>query len=267
MKMNIKKNLKELGIRPNRALGQNFLKDGKTAKRMVSSADLSPDETVLEIGPGLGILTDEIVEQAKKTVVVEKDDKLAEYLREKYSEEDQDLDIIKGDVLEIELPYFDKVISNLPFSISSPLTFKLLHEEFEIGILTYQKQYAQRMIAKAGEGPYSRLSVMVSTLADVEILFDISRRNFHPPPDVDGSVVRLKPREPDFDIIDEEVFAKVVKELFNYRRKKIKNALKTGLALDVDSVPFGEKRVGNIKPEDINVLVNHLIDEDMISSK
>ncbi len=262
MDKSVKNRLRKLGIRPTKSLGQNFLENWNIAKKIVEYANINSSDKILEIGPGLGILTDFIVERAGKTILIEKDKKLTSYLEGRYSK--YELEINEGDVLEIELPNFDKVISNLPFSISSPITFKLLKCDFKMGILTYQKQFADRMLAEVGEEEYSRLSVMVSVNAEVEKLFNISKESFYPPPKVDATVIRLIPSEPGFVIQNEEIFSKVVKELFNYRRKKIKNALDTGLDVDIDDVPYEDKRVGNISPEQINEIVNHLIKEGMI---
>ncbi len=262
MEKSVKNRLRELGIRPTKSLGQNFLEDINIAKKIVKLANIKDSDKILEIGPGLGVLTDFIAERAGKTILIEKDNKLTSYLEGRYSK--YDIEIIRGDVLEVEPPDFDKVVSNLPFSISSPITFKLLKCDFKIGILTYQKQFADRMLAEVGEDEYSRLSVMVSVYAEIEKLFNISKECFYPPPKVDATVIRLIPSEPEFVIKNEEIFSKVVRELFNYRRKKIKNALKTGLDVNIDDLPYEDKRVGNISPRQINEIVNYLIEEEMI---
>jgi len=261
MEKSVKDRLKRLGVKPTKSLGQNFLEDANIAKKIVESANITDSDKILEIGPGLGMLTDFIVERAGKTILIEKDKGLTSYLEGRYS--NYEINIIREDVLEVELPEFDKVISNLPFSISSPVTFKLLNCDFKTGILTYQKQFADRIVAKVGEKEYSRLSVMVSVYAEVEKLFNISKESFYPPPRIDATVIRLIPSEPDFDLKDEELFTKVVKELFNYRRKKIKNALEIGLDVKVEEIPYEDKRVGNISPEQINEIVKHLIEEDI----
>ncbi|MFW5953101.1 MAG: 16S rRNA (adenine(1518)-N(6)/adenine(1519)-N(6))-dimethyltransferase RsmA [Candidatus Natronoplasma sp.] len=262
MEKSVKDRLKRLGIRPTKSLGQNFLEDANIAKKIVDSANITASDRILEIGPGLGILTDFIVERAGKTILIEKDEGLTSYLEGRYSA--YNINMIQEDVLEVELPQFDKVVSNLPFSISSPVTFKLLNCDFKVGILTYQKQFAERMIAEVGGTEYSRLSVMVSVYAEVDRLFDISKECFYPPPRIDATVIRLIPSEPDFDLKNEELFSTVVKELFNYRRKKIKNALEIGLDVKVEEIPYGDKRVGNISPKQINEIVNHLIEKETV---
>jgi len=263
MGKSVKDRLRRLGIKPTKSLGQNFLEDTNIAKKIVDSANITASDKILEIGPGLGVLTDFIIERARKTILIEKDEGITSYLEGRYSS--HEINIIQGDVLEVELPEFDRVVSNLPFSISSPITFKLLNSDFKMGILTYQKQFAERMVAEVGDDEYSRLSVMVSVYAKVDKLFNISKECFYPPPRIDATVIRLIPSEPAFDLENEELFSTVVKELFNYRRKKIKNALKIGLDMKVEKIPYGDKRVGNISPKQINEIVNHLIEEKTIT--
>ncbi len=258
----IKDKLNELGLRPSKKLGQHFLVDKEIALRQVKSANITSKDTVLEVGPGLGVLTEVIVKKAKKVIVVEKDRTFKGYLEGKFS--DYNFDMIHGDVLKVELPDFDKVISNIPFNISSPLTFKLLKKDFELGILMYQKEFADRMVAEVGEKNYSRLSVMVSTKAKVKKLFDVSRNRFYPPPRVDASVVSIEPGRSSYKIIHEDIFEDVVRELFCYRRKTIKNALKYGFGLDVKNIPFKTYRVENLSPSDIHRLVETLIDKGLL---
>lgn len=258
----IVRKLKKLGIEPSKSMGQHFLIDRDIAAKEVEEADIGKDDTVLEIGPGLGILTDEIVEKAGKTIAVEKSTPLYAYLEGRY--ENQDFEVVEGDVLEVELPHFDKVLSNTPFNISSPLTFKLLDSSFETGVLMYQKEFADRMVAEPGEKDYSRLSVMVSTKADVERLFDIPRSKFYPPPRVDATVVRLTPSEPSFKLKYPEIFSEVVRELFNYRRKKIRNSLKTAFDIEDDDLPYQDRRVGNITLEEIYEIVEYMVENDLI---
>ncbi len=245
-------------------MGQHFLIDDYIAERQVEAADIKSNETVLEIGPGLGMLTEKIIKKAARTVVIEKDNMFVDHLREIYCDEEK-LQIIHGDVLDVDIPSFDKIVSNIPFNISSPLTFNLLDEDFDLGVLMYQKEYARRMVAKVGDKEYSRLSVMISTKAKVKRLFNVSRNCFFPPPAVDASVVMIKPSKPSFELKHPQLFAGVVRELFNYRRKKIKNALEYGFDIELkNGVPFGDKRVENITPEDISSIVDHLIEEGIL---
>ncbi len=258
----IKRRLEALGIKPSKRLGQNFLSNIDIAKRQVQSANITSDDTVLEIGPGLGILTEEIVQRAGKVFLIEKEKVFADYLQEIFAR--NNLEVIIGDALEVEFPEFDKVVSNIPFKISSPLTFKLLDYDFKIGVLMYQKEFAQRLFSKPSGSDYSRLSVMASTKAEISELFQVSRRNFYPTPRVDASVVKIVPRPPDFDITNLEAFEDVVKELFNYRRKKIRNSLKYAYGIeDSEDIPFTDERVEMLTPKEINMIVDKLVENGL----
>lgn len=254
--------MKQLGLKPSKKLAQHFLVDGEIAARQVEAAKISSRDTVLEIGPGLGVLTEEIVKKAKRTVLIEKDPAFRGYLAGRFSS--YDVEVIHGDALDVDYPRFHKVVSNLPFNISSPLTFKLLEQDFVSGVLMYQKEYAERMVADVGEPNYSRLSVMVSVKAEVANLFSVHRSRFFPPPKVDAAVVSLIPRKPSFEIKHQEIYEMVVRELFNYRRKTIKNALKYGLGVDASGLPFEKFRGENLSPQEINRLVNALVDKDLL---
>ncbi len=258
----VKERLEELGLRPSRQLGQHFLVDKEVAIRQVEAAGIDSKDTVLEVGPGMGILTEEIVKKARKTIAIEKERAFKGYLGGRFS--DYKFEVIQGDALNVEFPEFDKVVSNIPFNISSPLTFKLLQREFKIGVLMYQKEFADRMVAEVGEKNYSRLSVMVSTKAKVKKLFDVSRNRFYPPPRVDASVVAIEPGKSIYQITHEEVFENVVRELFNYRRKTIKNALKYGFGLNLENIPFKNYRVENLSPVEINRITEELLDRGLL---
>ncbi len=261
----VKERLKELGLKPSKRLGQHFLVNSSIAARQVDEASITSDDVVLEIGPGLGILTEEIVQRAKKTIVVEKERAFKGYLEGRFKE--FDFRVIQGDFLEVDVPKFDKVVSNIPFNISSPLTFKLLEHDFKTGVLMYQKEFADRMVAEVGGSDYSRLSVMVSTKARVKKLFDVSRNNFFPPPRVDASVVYIEPGRSEYDITYEDIYSDVVRELFNYRRKTIKNALKYGFGLDIKTdFPFRNQRVEKLSPVEINRLVETLVDDGYLGT-
>ncbi|MFW6040262.1 MAG: 16S rRNA (adenine(1518)-N(6)/adenine(1519)-N(6))-dimethyltransferase RsmA [Thermoplasmatota archaeon] len=255
----IKNILNRLEITPNRSLSQNFSKNSQIAKNIIFEANIKPDETVLEIGPGLGILTDEIIKKTENLIIVEKDSRLIEYLKGRYK--DKDVRIIEGDILEIKMPNFDKVVSNLPFNISKPITMNILKRDFKSSILTFQKEYISKIKARKGDVNYSLLSVVVSTFAEVELLFDIPKHEFFPPPKVNATVVKMIPKEPEFEIIDEEKYLVTVTELFNYRRKMIKNALKIAFGIEKE-VPLGNKRVGNLTPKEISRLVNYLVEKE-----
>lgn len=235
-------------------LGQHFLIDERVAERQVKYANLNSDDIVLEIGAGSGILTKKIARFAN-VIAIEIDEKFIENLKKI-----PNVTVINSDVMGIDFNEleFNKVISNLPYQISSPITFKLLEKKFELGILMYQKEFAERLVAKAGNKNYSRLSVMAYYKADWKILEEVPPHAFRPVPKIASCIVSVKPIGRRFDV-DEKAFALVVGSLFKHRRKKIKNALKLEGLVDVE-MPFGDMRVERLKPEEIAYLVNFLVE-------
>ena len=239
-------------------LGQNFLIDINVANREIDYAQLNKNDVVLEIGPGRGVLTKLIAKKVKKVIAIEIDKELAERLK---NEIPSNILIINDDVLKIDfkkLPTFNKIVSNLPFQISSPLTFKLLDYPFSKAILIYQKDFADRMIASQGTKNYSRLSVGVYYKTHCRILEIVSRNCFSPVPKVDSCIVELVPRrKPPFEILDESFFYNLVKELFAHRRKKIKNSLTDRLDI-LDKIPYMNNRVEDLSPQQIGEISNFL---------
>jgi len=236
-------------------LGQNFLIDTNTAEYEVDHADIKKDDVVLEVGPGKGILTKLLAEKAKKVIVVEIDKKLAEIIEHVLP---SNVEIINSDILKLDfesLPRFDKVVSNLPYQISSPFTFKLLEYSFDLAVLIYQKEFAERMIAKPGSKKYSRLSVNVYYKAECSLLKIVSKRFFNPIPKVDSAIIKLVPRKtPAFHVKNEEFFKDFVNVLFSHRRKKIKNIIKEHYNFYLNDNLYGDKRVDNLTPEEIGFL-------------
>ena len=236
--------------------GQNFLVDKKVAAREIQYADIDKNDVVLEIGPGMGILTKLLAETAKKVIAIELDGELVDKLKKFLPE---NVLLIHEDAVKVDfetLPRFNKIVSNLPFHISSPITFKFLQYDFSSAILIYQKEFADRMVAKPGGEHYSRLSVGVYYKADCKILETIPKDCFFPQPQVDSCMVRLTPRKsPAFPVSDEKFFFDLTRELFNHRRKKIKNTLGE-LYRDVkfEDLPYRDKRVEELSPEQIGEL-------------
>jgi len=242
-------------------IGQNFLINTQVAKREINYADLNKKDIVLEIGPGKGILTTEIAKKVKQVVAVEIDTKLVNFLREKVP---NNVQIINADILKINfelLPKFNKIVANLPFQISSPLTFKILDYPFTKAVLIYQKDFAERMIATKGK-KYSRLSVGIYYKSYCKILEFISKNNFFPIPKVDSAIVEIIPRkESPFLVHDEQYFFNLVKKLFNHRRKKIKKILD----INIEKYPNIQnlyRRVEELSPVQIGQLSNSLYEID-----
>lgn len=189
------------GIRFNTGAGQHILKNPLIIKSMLEKAALRPTDTVLEIGPGTGNMTTKIMEIVKKVVACEIDPRLAAELQKRVQGTplQRKLHLIVGDVLKVDqLPFFDICIANLPYQISSPIVFKLLLHRpfFRCAVLMFQREFAQRLVAKPGDKLYCRLSINTQLLARVDMLMKVGKNNFKPPPKVESSVVRIEPRNP-----------------------------------------------------------------------
>ena len=218
--------------------------------------DIRPGETVLEVGPGLGVLTRFLVERADKVITVELDRRLAAYVQDRFGAK---VEMLQGDALEVELPSFDRFISNVPYSISSPLIFRLLEHEFKSAIIMVQKEFADRMVAAPDSDDYSRLTVSVYYRAKCERLEQVPRNKFWPEPEVDSTVLRLTPRPPPFHVHDEQFFFRLVERLFGQRRKKIGTVLKKSDFLrpeQLDGIPHLDDRVEALSPEQIGQLAD-----------
>ena len=214
------------GIKLNKNLGQNYLIDKNKRDQIIDFGDITKDDVVLEIGTGIGTLTIELAKKAKKVIAIEQDEKICGILAERLEDEKIDnVELINDDALKVEFPQFNKIISNLPYQISSPITFKFLKYDFDLAILMYQKEFADRMDGKVGTRDYSRLSAMLYFKCDVEKLTDVSCESFIPKPQIDSTVVRLTPKENNISDEDFKIYSKFTKALFQHRNKKIRNAL------------------------------------------
>jgi len=217
--------LRKYGVRPNKKLGQSFLKSRTVANNMVAAANITKNDTVLEVGGGLGILTEAIAQEAGQVHVIEITAGLSRALRDLFREHDN-VNIIEGDALTLTLPKATKVVSNLPYSISSEITFRLLRElSFKQAVLMYQKEFAQRMYADPGTQDYSRLTINIQYKAEVEHLMEVSANLFHPIPAVDSVVVRMKHRTKGPRANDDYIFHWMVTGLYSYPKKNLRKAL------------------------------------------
>lgn len=238
--------------------GQHFLIDLSVARREVEYAKITKDDIVLEIGPGKGVITRLLAQKAKQVIAIEIDQRLVDKLKTALPE---NVTLISGDALSVDfqtLPRFTKIVSNLPFEISSPITFKFLESSFSTAILIYQKDFAERLVALPGKKEYSRLTVGISYKAHCRILEDVSRSCFSPAPKVDSSIVELTPREkPMFNVENERFFFELTKQLFNHRRKKIRYTIKA-LYGDLEQLPYLDQRVEELTPAQIGELSNVL---------
>ena len=216
--------LRRYDIRPSKRAGQHHVVDPTVLDKMVDHARLSREDVVLEIGAGIGNLTRLLAQRAGKIISIERDRRFVKILREQLRGL-SNVQIIYGDALRIELPKFNKVVANLPYGISSDITFRLLEHKFELAVLMYQWEFAERLVAKPGSDDYSRLTVNTYYRARVELLDEVPPEAFVPQPKVTSAIVRLSPREPPFKVSDEKIFFDVVRALFQHRRQRVRNAL------------------------------------------
>ena len=234
--------------------------DDTVADREVDYLQISPGETVLEVGPGLGVLTSRLVTKAGKVIAIELDHAIASYVRSEFG---SSVDLVEADALDATWPGFNRFISNIPYSISSPLIFKLLDQDFRSAVIMVQKEFADRMVAKADTDDYSRLSVSVYYRAKAEMMEKVGRTRFWPEPEVDSAVIRLTPRAPPFQVKDERLFHKLVEVLFLQRRKKISTILRSKGYVkpeQMDRMPYRDDRVEAISPEQIGELADAVYD-------
>ncbi len=220
-------------------LGQNFLNSKKIIREIIRAADLDEKDIVLEVGPGKGILTEALVERAKRVIAVEKDKRLAEYLREKFSNQ-KNLEIIEGDILNFKFSILNfqfsnyKIIANIPYYITSHFLRKFLESDFQpkMMVLMVQKEVADRIIAR--DGKESILSISVKAYGEPKIIKKVPARYFSPQPKVDSAILKIDNISKDFfkncaisEIAQwERIFFELVKKGFSHKRKLLKNNLK-----------------------------------------
>lgn len=210
--------------------GQHFLHDPAVIDKIVAAARLDPEQRVVEIGPGLGVLTDQLLEKVPRVAVMEIDRDLIALLHQRYNER---LIIHEGDVLK--LPWFDlltdppyTLVANLPYNISSQILFKLLEHRplFNRMVLMFQREVGDRLMAQPGTKAYGILSVLCQLWYDIDKVALVKPGAFNPPPKVDSLVLSFLPlAQPRVDPVDETLFKKMVKGAFTQRRKTLRNSL------------------------------------------
>jgi 16S rRNA (adenine1518-N6/adenine1519-N6)-dimethyltransferase len=245
------------------------LVDAGHLDRIVAAAELRSEDVVLEIGAGVGNLTERLARKAKKVIAIELDPALINVLHDRF-DKIGNIEIIAGDALKVDFPEFDKVVSNLPYSISSEITFKLLRYKFKLGILMYQYEFAARMVSPPNCKDYSRLTVDTYYFADASILMKVQKGAFQPAPEVDSAVVKLVPRPTPFEVRDEAFFMEFVVAVFSQRRKKLRNAiLNTNHMLKIPNIKeiiaqlpedLMNKRAENLTPEQLSDVANLIVD-------
>lgn len=231
---------KRFDIKMSKKLGQNFLIKRGIVDEIVHVAELTPGEPVLEVGPGIGTLTQGLAQSGADVTAIELDRRLLEVLDTTLASYDN-VRIVHGDVLKLDVPSIMnhkpfKVVANLPYYITTPIIMSLLESKLPIErlVVMVQKEVALRMVAKPGTKDYGALSVAVQYYTEPDIVLDVPPKSFLPAPAVTSSVIRCVLRDkPPVDVIDEKLFFRVVKAGFAQRRKTFSNTMKTtGLSKD-----------------------------------
>lgn len=236
------------GIRPQHRLGQNFLTDTGVLDMIVQASGAGPDQLVLEIGPGLGPLTQRLAQAGARVLAIELDQNLVSILRKTVVESYPQVEVLQGDAGRVDLHTLIRerltpgrraqVAANLPYYITTPLVMRLLEEQLPLEniVVMVQKEVADRMVSPPGSKDYGALSVAVQYHTEPRIVTKVSRGAFLPPPDVDSAVVAMRLRDvPPVDA-PQKAFFRVVKAAFGQRRKALPNALSAGLSLDKQAV-------------------------------
>lgn len=251
---------------PLRRLGQNFLVDRTARDLITNSSDLDRSDVVLEVGPGKGFLTDALLAHAGKVIAVEKDPRLVTILRLKY-EGNRRLRIMQGDILKVKLPRFNKVVCSPPYYISSRLVLLIASKRFRRAVLTLQKEFAERLVAKPGSSEYGRISVMMQHKSSIELAGVIRRDSFRPVPRVDSAVIVIRKKSPEVPVKNERLFMDIVRFMFTQRRKKAKKVLRQYLETLLGHVDpanqtlasLPEVRVFQLSVSDFERLANELM--------
>ena len=250
-------------VKPKKFLGQHFLKDQDIARRIADTVDACPDVPVLEVGPGMGVLTQFLCQKPRALKVVEVDFESIAYLHEHFPELDED--IIEEDFLRMDLQkLFDGkpfvLTGNYPYNISSQIFFKMLDNKELIPCCTgmIQKEVAERIAAKPGTKAFGILSVLIQAWYSVEYLFTVNENVFNPPPKVKSAVIRMTRNETTDLGCDETLFKQVVKTTFNQRRKTLRNSIKPllGEKCELTEMHFFNKRPEQLSVQDFVELTN-----------
>lgn len=254
-KIEILRMLRKIGVKPSKRRGQNFALDEKLLELMPKEAQVTNEDEVVEIGGGLGFLSDRILEfNPKKLYIYEPDRRLFNFLLGKFKDR-REVVLINEDYLRSRTPNYQVNVSNPPFSISSRLFLKILQERPRVAVLTFQKEFANRLVAKPGTQSYGKLSVISYFFAEVNIIKTVNRLSFFPPPKVDIALVKMFPKNKSIGDIEFRALEYTLKELFKYRLKLLKKAIRFSNIKNKEEVigsfrEIMEKRVFQLTPEE-----------------
>lgn len=258
--------LKKYNISANKSLGQNFLVDDNVIENIVESANITKEDLVIEIGPGLGTLTARLLEKAKKVIAIELDNRMINILNDRFSLY-ENFELINEDVLKVDLRKLIsenraqkvKVVANLPYYITTPIIMKLLEDKLEIESITImvQKEVAKRLTAKPGDKLSGAITYSVNYYCEPEEVVTVPSSSFIPEPEVESEVIKLKLRkEPPVQIKNEEIFFKLIKASFMQRRKTLINGITNSGIMKKEEFKELLKKVGlneNVRGESLSM--------------
>lgn len=258
--------LKKYNISANKSLGQNFLVDDNVIENIVESANITKEDLVIEIGPGLGTLTARLLEKAKKVIAIELDNRMINILNDRFSLY-ENFELINEDVLKVDLRKLIsenkaqkvKVVANLPYYITTPIIMKLLEDKLEIESITVmvQKEVAKRLTAKPGDKLSGAITYSVNYYCEPKEVVIVPNSSFIPEPEVESEVIKLKLRkEPPVQIKNEEIFFKLIKASFMQRRKTLINGITNSGIMKKEEFKELLKKVGlneNVRGESLSM--------------
>lgn len=227
-------------IQANKSLGQNFLIDNSVIEEIIDNSNIGKEDLVIEIGPGLGVLTNRLLQEAKYVISVELDPRMVDILQDRFSSniDNGQLEIINDDILKVDLQRIIeekkpsikhvKIVANLPYYISTPIIIKLLENRLSIDeiIVMVQKEVAERLIARTGSREAGTITYLVEYYAQAESVVKVPKESFIPSPKIESEVIKLKVRkQPKIAIKDEKILFNIIQKSFMQRRKTLSNAL------------------------------------------
>jgi len=227
--------LNQYGLKAKKKFGQNFLINNEIITSIIEKSGITKDDVVLEIGPGLGTLTKELLKNSKKVLAVELDEDMCNILKNRFDA--SNLEIINEDILKIDLNEYAKkygklkVVANLPYYITTPIIMKLLENDYEIDTITVmvQKEVGERICSTSKDRENSAITIGINYYAKPSIIIDVPKENFYPSPEVDSCVIKLQVLDnPSVEVNDKDKFFGIVKLAFSQRRKTILNSLSSG---------------------------------------
>ena len=252
---------------PKRSFGQNFIIEQSIYERMIGYASLDNTDTVLDIGAGLGFLSRRMSAECKNVLAIEADAQMVEILREQVGAL-TNVEVIEGDVFKTNIPPFNKIISTPPYNISSRLILWILDQSFDCGILVFQREFADRLVAPVRSEGYGWLTVLTYYYAEVELLDVVPKSMFYPQPEVNSVITRIVLRRsgPNKQVTGIG-FRRFLQMLFTQRNRKVRGAVlsylrgvrgmtKPAAAQFAEKLPYSDRRVRELAPEDFGVLAN-----------